>query len=693
MGIWSKIDGDRLEMGGPVSKPGPGGWSLMRRADGIAWLVLDAPGLSTNRIDAPMLAALNDILAGLEADPPKGLVLRSAKRSGFMVGADIAQFRGVSDANLMAAELAKLHAVFDRLEALPFPTVAVVHGHTLGGGLEISLACQYRIALSSAQLGFPEVQLGLHPGLGGTARSVRLVGPVQALPLMLTGRTLRAAQAKRMGLVDAVVEERHVAAAVRAALDGKLKRRPLGPLDQLASSTPGRAILAAVLDSQTRKKARPEHYPAPFALIALWKQHGGAFGPFKTAEIQSFSKLIVTPQAQNLIRLFFLRDGMKSWAKGGGEIKRLHVVGAGAMGGDIAAWCAYSGLTVTLADISPKALGGAVKRAAKLFDRRHLKGKLLREASDRLIPDPKGEGAAGADLVIEAAPEKLELKQKIYAGLEAVMKPSAILGTNTSSLRLEELRKTLKKPERLVGVHFFNPVAVMQLVEIVSHDQADPKDVMAAGRFVNGISRLPARVASAPGFLVNRSLMPYVLEAMMMADEGLQLEAIDEAALRFGMPMGPIELADQVGLDICLDVAEILAKGLDHPMPKIPAWLETKVKAGDLGRKTDQGLYRYAKGKPIKRPVAKPLDDQAIDRLILPMLNACVACLREGVVADEDTVDGAMVFGTGFAPFRGGPIRYARERGPAAVVASLQRLEAQHGARFAPDEGWKTLAP
>lgn len=691
MGIWSKIDGDRLEIGGPVSKPGPGGWSLMRRPDGIAWLVLDAPDLSTNRIDAPMLAALNDILAGLEANPPKGLVLRSAKRSGFMVGADIAQFRGVSDADLMATELAKLHAVFDRLEALPFPTVAVVHGHTLGGGLEISLACQYRIALSSAQLGFPEVQLGLHPGLGGTARSVRLVGPVQALPLMLTGRTLRAAEAKRMGLVDAVVEERHVAAAVRAAIDGKLRRRPLGPLDQLASSTPGRAIFASILQSQTAKKARPEHYPAPFALIALWKQYGGDFRALKSAEVTSFSKLIVTPQAQNLIRLFFLRDGLKSWAKGGGEIKRLHVVGAGAMGGDIAAWCAYCGLTVTLADISPKALGAAMKRAAKLFDRRHLKGKLLREATDRLMPDIKGEGAAGADLVIEAAPEKLELKQKIYAGLEAVMKRGAILGTNTSSLRLEDLRKTLKKPERLVGVHFFNPVAVMQLVEIVSHDQADPKNLLTAGSFVSGISRLPARVASAPGFLVNRSLMPYVLEAMMMADEGLQLEAIDEAAVRFGMPMGPIELADQVGLDICLDVAEILAKGLDHPMPKIPAWLQDKVKAGDLGRKTDRGLYRYAKGKPIKRPVAKPLDDQAIDRLILPMLNACVACLREGVVADEDTVDGAMVFGTGFAPFRGGPMRYARERGPADVVASLQRLEAQHGARFAPDEGWKAL--
>jgi 3-hydroxyacyl-CoA dehydrogenase/enoyl-CoA hydratase/3-hydroxybutyryl-CoA epimerase len=693
MGIWNKIDGDRLELGGPVNEAGPSGWSLTRRPDGIAWLVLDAPGLSTNRIDAAMLTALNDILAGLEADPPRGLVLRSGKRSGFMVGADIAQFRAVSDAALMATELAKLHAVFDRLEALTFPTVAVVHGHTLGGGLEISLACRYRIALSSAQLGFPEVQLGLHPGLGGVGRSIRLVGPSQALPLMLTGRTLRAPQARRMGLVDAVVEERHVAAAVRAAIDGKLQRRPLKGLDRALGSGLGRSIFADLLKVQTAKKARPEHYPAPYALIDLWQKHGGDFKALKAEEIGSFSRLLVTPQAQNLVRLFFLREGLKGWAKGGGAIERLHVVGAGAMGGDIAAWCAYSGLTVTLADISPKALGGAMKRAAKLFDRRHLKGKLLREAADRLIPDPKGEGAAGADLVIEAAPEKLELKQKIFAGLEAVMKPGAILASNTSSLRLEDLRATLARPERLVGVHFFNPVAQMQLVEVVRHDQADPAALAAAGAFVNRVSRLPARVNSAPGFLVNRALMPYVLEAMVMADEGLPLEAIDEAAERFGMPMGPIELADQVGLDICLDVAEILSLGLKTPLPAVPDWLTVKVKDGALGRKTDKGLYAYRKGKPVKRPVAKPLDDRAVDRLILPMLNACVACLREDVVADEETIDGAMVFGTGFAPFRGGPMRYARERGVAEVVAALQGLEASCGPRFAPDEGWKALSP
>ncbi len=483
MGIWQKIDGDRLELGGPVKKADKTGWSLNRRKDGVAWLVLDEPGLSTNRIDKPLLDALDGILAGLEADPPKGLVLRSGKRSGFMVGADIAQFRGVADADLMAKELAALHAVFDRIEALPFPTVAVVHGHCLGGGLELALTCKWRIALSSAQMGFPEVQLGLHPGLGGTARSIRLVGPMQALPLMLTGRTLRAQQARRMGLVDAVVEERHVAAAVQAAIAGKLKRRPLGSMDKLVSSALGRPIFASMAAKQTRAKARPEHYPAPFALIELWKRYGSSFDRLKAAEVTSFSKLIVTPQAQNLIRLFFLRDGMKGWAKGGGKIERLHVVGAGAMGGDIAAWCAYSGLTVTLADMSAKAIGGAIKRSQTLFDRRHLVGKLRREATDRLIPDLKGEGAAAADLVIEAVPEKLELKQKVYAGLEAKMKPSAILGTNTSSLKLEDLRTTLKRPERLVGVHFFNPVALMQLVEIVRHDKVDPKDLTTAGSF------------------------------------------------------------------------------------------------------------------------------------------------------------------------------------------------------------------
>ena len=691
MGMWGKIDGDRLEFGGPVSEPDQAGWSLNRRSDGIAWLVLDEPGLSTNRIDQPMLEALDRILVGLEADPPKGLVLRSAKRSGFMVGADIAQFRGVKDSAEMAAGLVKLHGVFDRLEALPFPTVAVTHGFCLGGGLELALACRFRVALADAQLGFPEVQLGLHPGLGGVARSIRLIGPVEAMTLMLTAKTLRASQAKRVGLVDAVVEERHVAAAVKAAVDGKLERKPLGMGASLAGSAVGRPLMASLLKKQALKKARPEHYPAPFALIELWKRHGGSFRALKAAEVPSFARLIVTSQAQNLVRLFFLREGMKGWAKGGEPIRRLHVIGAGAMGGDIAAWCAYSGLIVTLADTQPKALGGAVKRAHALFARRHLRGKLLREAADRLVPDLKSEGAPDADLVVEAVPEKLALKESIYASVEPRMKPGAILASNTSSLKLEDLRSALKRPEAFVGIHFFNPVAQMQLVEVVRHDQAADKTVTAAGGFVNGISRLPARVASAPGFLVNRALTPYLMEALIMADEGVQLEAVDEAAERFGMPMGPIELADQVGLDICLDVSDILRTGLAHPLPKTPQWLKDKVAAGELGRKTGKGLYAYRGGKAHKGRVRRKLDAEQTDRLILPMLNACMACLREGVVADEETADGAMVFGTGFAPFRGGPFRYAHERGVADVVASLERLAARYGDRFRPDEGWKAL--
>jgi 3-hydroxyacyl-CoA dehydrogenase/enoyl-CoA hydratase/3-hydroxybutyryl-CoA epimerase len=689
MGVWSKIDGDRLELGGaPADAPaGPGGWRLTRNADGLAWLLLDAPGLSTNRIDKPMMQALDAILAGLEQDPPRGLVLRSAKRSGFMVGADIAQFRGVSDPQAFTAELTEMHAVFDRLEALPFPTVAVIHGHCLGGGLEIALTCKYRIALSSAQLGFPEVTLGVHPGLGGVPRSTRLMDPLTAMTLMLTGRTWRASQARRAGLVDAVVEERHVAAAVQAALDGKLRRKPPRRLSSLLPPD----LLAAILQHQTRKQVRPEHYPAPFALIDLWRRHAGNFAKLNAAEIVSFSQLLVTPAAQNLVRLFFLRDSIKAWAKGGGKVRRLHVVGAGAMGGDIAAWCAVSGLQVSLADMSLKALGDAMKRADKLLTRRHLTGRLRREAADRLIPDPKGLGVGAADLIIEAVPEKLALKQTIYAGLEPRMKPEAILGTNTSSLKLEDLRAGLQRPERLVGVHFFNPVAQMQLVEIVRHDGANPRALATAGAFVLGLSRLPALVGSAPGFLVNRALTPYLLEALAMADEGVPLEAIDEAAERFGMPMGPIELADHVGLDICLDVAEILRQGLAAPMPPTPQWLTAKVAKGELGKKTGQGLYAYKKGKPVKRRVATPLGDEAIDRLILPMVNTCVACLREGVVADEDTADGAMVFGTGFAPFRGGPLRYARQRGVGEVVAALERLTAQHGPRFAPDEGWKAL--
>jgi len=408
------------------------------------------------------------------------------------------------------------------------------------------------------------------------------------------------------------------------------------------------------------------------------------------AEIASFSRLLVSDPAQNLIRVFFLREKLKAGAKGRWSGRKVHVIGAGAMGGDIAAWCAWRGLTVTLADMKPEPIAGAIKRACELFAKIAGKHTEVRDALDRLTPDLKGEGVRNADLVIEAVPEQLDLKQKVYRQIEPRMRADAILATNTSSIPLEQLRDGLQRPQRLLGLHFFNPVSRMQLVEIVHHDAVAPDVLAQAAAFLGQIDRLPAPIKSAPGFLVNRALTPYMLEAMVMADEGFTRETIDAAAEQFGMPMGPIELADQVGLDICLHVADMLKANLGHPMPEIPQWLRDKVARGELGRKTGKGIYTWKDGKPVK---AEPREapQEVTDRLILPMLDVCVACLREGIVADEDTIDGAIIFATGFAPFRGGPMHYAHTRTVADVKSTLDRLSQRYGERFRPDPGWDKL--
>jgi 3-hydroxyacyl-CoA dehydrogenase / enoyl-CoA hydratase / 3-hydroxybutyryl-CoA epimerase len=410
------------------------------------------------------------------------------------------------------------------------------------------------------------------------------------------------------------------------------------------------------------------------------------------AEISSFAKLLVSDTAQNLVRVFFLRENLKNLADGKWNGSRVHVIGAGTMGGDIAAWCAWNGFLVTLGDTNQNAIGGAIKRAAELYGKIGRDNRRrVRDSLDRLIPDLRGDGVAGADLIIEAVPENLELKRKIFAAIEPKMKPGAILATNTSSIPLEQLREGSPRPERLVGIHFFNPVSRMQLVEVVSHDQVAADVLTAARAFLGRIDRLPAPVKSAPGFLVNRALTPYLLEALVMLDAGTKKEAIDKAAEDFGMPMGPIELADEVGLDICLHVAEMLRGSLHRDMPDAPQWLKDKVAKGELGKKTGKGLYDWKDGHAVKAHEDAEPPPGTIDRLILPMLDACVTCLREGVVADEKIVDGAMVFATGFAPFRGGPMHYARTRGIADVRDTLKRLAEQYGPRFQPDRSWDSL--
>jgi 3-hydroxyacyl-CoA dehydrogenase/enoyl-CoA hydratase/3-hydroxybutyryl-CoA epimerase len=682
-----------LELGPTPDASGPyRNFKLTRDSDGVAWVLFDRADSSANTLSSDVMEEFGAIVTALENHPPAGVVLRSAKTSGFIAGADVNEFHGAADPGEVETTLSRADGIIGRLEALKIPTIAVIHGFCLGGGLEVALACRTRIAIDNARFGFPEVMLGLHPGLGGTVRFTRLVNPMQAMTLMLTGKTIDARKAKSLGLVDAVTQERHVRNAVKDVVAGRLKRGRPSVLNQLLNLGPVRGFLAKRMRQEAAKAAPQEHYPAPYALIDLWERHGGSKTAMLAAEKRSFAELMVTSTAQNLIRVFFLREEMKKLAAGDNVVKHLHVIGAGAMGGDIAAWCAHQNIRVTLADMKPEPVAAAIRRAADLYSKIVRKRTGIRDTLDRLIPDLVGEGVRHADLIIEAVSEKLELKQKVYAAIEPRMKPGAILATNTSSIPLQELRTTLQRPERLVGLHFFNPVSRLQLVEVVSHETADPQVLKQAMAFVGAIDRLPLPVQSSSGFLVNRALTPYMLEAMVMLDEKIDKTVIDAAAEKFGMPVGPIELADQVGLDICLAVGDELRAKFGEALPQPPDWLREKVAKGELGRKTGQGFYTWREGKAEKGDAGNSqVQPELIDRLMLPISNVCVACLREGIVDDPDLVDGAMIFGTGYAPFRGGPLKYARTRGPENVAANLRELAAKYGARFAPDPGWDTF--
>lgn len=688
--VLSVIGEKKLELGSG-KEMSFGNWKLRRDDAGIAWAVLDCKGSGANTLSESVLTDLSRLLDALETDLPQALVLRSSKPGGFAAGADITEFRGVTDEAAIAERLSEGHGVIDRLEGLSCPTIAVIHGYALGGGFELALACDHRIAIEGAYFGFPEVQLGLHPGLGGTFRLPELIDPVEAMTMMLTGKSAHTRKASKLGIVEVVTQERHVAAAVEALAGQKNEESRRGFKAAVFDLGPARKLAANRMRSQAEGKAPHEHYPAPHALIELWEEHGGDRRSMQKAEIKSFAKLLTTETAQNLIRVFFLREALRKNGSGKNAIQRVHVVGAGTMGAEIAAWCAIKGCRVTISDVQMQPIGAAIKHAARIAKESHLSDIEIRDALDRLMPDPKDYGLADAQLVIEAAPEKVDLKRELMASIETRCRRDAIIATNTSSLELAELVSALDNPGRFAGLHFFNPVSRLELVEVVSHPKATKKTLSALNAFVGAIGHMPAPVKSYPGFLVNRVLTPYLLEAALMVDEGMEPERIDRAAERFGMPMGPLEVADRVGLDICLHVADSLRDNLDKPVPEVPDWMRRRVDRGNLGAKSGEGIYKWEDGKPKKEGSEGDVDAEMQDRLILPMLDAAVECLREGVVEDSDTLDGAVIFATGFAPFRGGPIHYARQRGPEKIVEALKRLAEKHGPRFAPDEGWNDI--
>jgi len=666
-------------------------WRSERDPDGIVTLTLDRAGSSVNALNREVMDELDEIVERLSFEPPQGVVVHSGKAAGFVVGADLKEFAAYEKSGSILDTIESGQRVFQRLARLPCPTVAAIHGHCMGGGTEMALACRYRVASSdpSTRIGLPEVKLGLHPGWGGTARLPRLIGAPAALELMLTGRAASAENAKAIGLVDALAAPDLIVATakdlIRQPRARGFSQRVLGWVTNI---WPARQILAPILRKQTAAKARPEHYPAPFALIEVWRRGGSSITQRLKLEARSMAKLATTPTCRNLIRVFFLQERLKSL--GGGidhGIKRVHVVGAGVMGGDIAAWCALRGFDVTLQDREMKYIAPALDRAKELFTKRLKTPDRIEPAQARLKADVDGAGIPNADLAIEAIFENLEAKQELYRKTEPAMKPDALLATNTSSIPLDELRTAVQKPARFLGLHYFNPVALMPLVEIVRHDQLDDGAEKRALAFCKAIDKLPVPVKGTPGFLVNRILMPYMLEAIRIYGEGVPGPVIDRAAKKFGMPMGPIELADTVGLDVAASVGKELGPFLGL---EIPAGMDSLLKNGKRGKKDGEGFYVWENGKP-KKPEVDPhyvAPDDLEDRMILPMLNEAVACLHDRVVDDADLLDAGVIFGTGFAPFRGGPIQYIRDTGVGAFRTKLETLAVRHGDRFKPRPGW-----
>lgn len=670
-------------------------WRPELRDDRVVVLTFDRADSSVNTLAREVLEELEQLVERIAIEKPKGVVVISGKASGFVAGADIAEFKTYHERGTVFESIRYGQNVFQKLAELPCPTVAAIHGFCMGGGTELSLACRYRVASTddSTRIGLPEVKLGIYPGWGGSVRLPPLVGAPAAFDMMLTGRALSASNARAIGLIDKTCEPAVLLDTALALLKRGVKRPLKQRLTGWATNWwPVRQALAPMLVKQVSRKARKAHYPAPFALIETWRRSGGPVESRLVSEAKSVAKLAGTPTAQNLVRVYFLQERLKGLGGKSHDIKHVHVVGAGVMGGDIAAWSALRGFETTLQDRSLEQIQPAIARAHTFYEKKLKREDKRAAAIARLNADVDGAGVAKADLVIEAIFENLEAKRALYAKVEENLPANSLLTSNTSSIPLTDLRAELKRPAQFAGLHFFNPVSMMPLVEIVRHDGIDAETERRLAAFCRAIDKLPVPVAGTPGFLVNRILMPYLLEAMTLYSEGVPGPVIDKAALAFGMPMGPIELADTVGLDVAASVGKIMAEFLNLP---IPSGLDGLLASGKRGRKDGQGFYTWENGRAKKPEVPKDYKapEDLTDRLVLAFVNEAVACLHEGVVADADLLDAGVIFGTGFAPFRGGPIQYVRSEGAAKLKARLEQLAGRHGPRFNPRPGWDALIP
>ncbi|MHB8843182.1 MAG: 3-hydroxyacyl-CoA dehydrogenase NAD-binding domain-containing protein [Nitrospirota bacterium] len=687
-------------------------FTLDKHPDGIAVLTFDLPGEKVNKLSTPVMDELDRLLDTLSLDRKiKALVIRSGKADTFIAGADIAEIRDITDPGLGEELSARGQAVFGKLEALPFPTVAAIHGACLGGGLELALACSHRVISSDPRtvLGAPEVKIGIIPGFGGTQRLPRLVGLTNALEMILTGKNIHAKKAKKIGLADEMTyPETLLKVALSVAKQAIGKPRPSGIrarrpfILRIAESTPlTRSFIYHTAKRQVLDETRG-NYPAPPAALETVRfgmTHGLA-GGYRN-EARTIGSLIVSGVSKNLINVFYLSEALKkAGAPSTFTVNRAGVIGAGVMGGGIAQLFAEKGIAVRMKDITTRAVAAGFRAADELFRKRSKKGIIdplqARDGMDLITGATDLSGFAAVDVAVEAVVENMEVKKAVLREFEGVAKTDAIFASNTSSLSVTDLATASQRPHTVVGMHFFNPVEKMPLVEVVRGKQTAPETVAAIAALSRRLGKLPVVVNDGPGFLVNRILMPYLGEALRMLEEGGKIEEIDRALLGFGMPMGAFILLDEIGLDIAHKVAGILHAGLGERIQLSPL-LEALYKEGFYGKKNGKGFYLYLHGKRggVDPRIAarvqgrsdgagRPSPQEIVERAVFLMIKEAALCLEEGIIDRADLLDAALIFGIGFPPFRGGLLRYAESLGPKYIVERLDIYAAKYGDRFAP---------
>lgn len=642
----------------------PSAFRLEVDGDGIAWLTFDSPGSGANVFNEDALRELDDSLEAVENDlAAKALVIRSGKEKIFVAGADLKSIKSLTSEKLGAfIELGQ--SVFSRLAALPIPKVAAIHGACVGGGLEMALACDVRIAsdADATRLGQPEVQLGIIPGWGGCTRLPRLLGLPKALDLILTGKLLKPDHARKLGLVDEVIPREHLQATARRWCKAPVRHHRMSKLEACSAWFPLRQFIAWKARKDLIAKTRGL-YPAPLkALEVTIDGISQSIDDSLRLEREAILSLAKSPHASKLIELFFRKeDASKKLPATGSPVQVTHaaVIGAGVMGAGIAQWLASRGISVLMSDISPDAIAKGISKISGLFaegvKRRAISKREGREGMDRIAATSSPVPLSRQQIVIEAATESFDLKKKIFASLAERCSSGTILATNTSALSITELAKSVPHPERVIGIHFFNPVHRMPLVEIITHSGSTPDVIATAVAFSQRLGKTPVVVKDSPGFVVNRILMPCLLEAVRMVESGVNAADIDESMLEFGMPMGPLRLLDEIGLDVAIHVGQTLIAAFPDRLAK-SALLDRLVAEGKLGKKTGHGFYRHVQGKAEESKGAVSADIQK--KLAMLIGEEAKRCLNEGVAASAADIDLAMVLGTGYPPFRGGPLAW-----------------------------------